>query len=99
MRSWIFSASLIAAMAVETSGQDTKPIRPTSYPIALKADEVREFVPLNIDYAGLRILSAGLAGIPIMIEPGVTGMVLIGNGSFRFAPDAGEPIEGHFRGM
>ena len=32
-----------------------------------------------------------------MIEPGVTGMMLIGNGTFRFKPRDGAPLEGNFR--
>jgi hypothetical protein len=92
-------ASLIAVVTVATYGQNVKPARPASFPITLKADEVREFAPLKIDYAGLQLSAADVSGIPITVEPGVTGMVLIGNGTFRFAPGAGEPIEGNFRAL
>jgi hypothetical protein len=97
MRFWLLSASLIAVITAETCGQDAKPVQAVSYPITLKADEVREFVPLKVDYAGLQLSSTGVSGIPINTEPGVTGLVLIGNGTFRFAPDDAQPIEGDFR--
>jgi hypothetical protein len=97
MKFWLLSVSLIAVVAIEAYGQDAKPARPISYPITLNADEVREFAPLKIDYAGLQLSSAGISGIPITVEPGVTGVMLIGNGTFRFAPDDGELIEGNFR--
>src|SRR5579872_4827838 len=97
MRPWLLSASLIAVVTVETCGQDAKPARPASYPITLNANEVREFAPFKVNYAGLQLLSSGVSGIPINIEPGVTGMVLIGNGTYRFAPDGAPPIEGNFR--
>ncbi len=52
---------------------------------------------MKIDYAGLQLSSTGASVIPITVKPGVTGLMLIGNGTFRFAPPAGEPIEGNFR--
>ena len=97
MRTWLPFALLAAVVVVKAHGQEAKPARPESYPITLKADEVREFAPLKIDYAGLQLSSTGAAVIPITVEPGVTGLMLIGNGKFRFAPPAGEPIEGNFR--
>jgi len=97
MRSWLPFALLAVALAVEARGQVAKPARPESYPITLKADEVREFAPLKIDYAGLQLSSTGASVIPITVKPGITGLMLIGNGTFRFAPPSGEPIEGNFR--
>ena len=97
MKTRLLSASLIAVVTFAAYGDDTKPARPRSYPITLNADEVREFTQLQIEYAGLQLSSPVASGIPITIEPGVTGMMLIGNGTFRFAPKDGEPIEGNFR--
>ncbi len=90
------TASLVAAVAV-ASDQKEKPERPKSYPISLNANEVREFAPLSIKHGGLHLWSSEVSGIPISCEAGVTGMVLIGNGSFRFVPEGGDAIEGHFR--
>lgn len=97
MRSWLVFALLAAVVVVEAHGQEASPTRPESYPITLKADDVREFAPLKIDYAGLQLSSPGASVIPITVKPGVTGLMLIGNGTFRFAPPDREPIEGNFR--
>ena len=97
MKTRLLSIFLVAALVALAYGQNDKPERPKSYPISLKADEVREFAPLKIDHGGLRILSEGVSGIPISCEAGITGAMLIGNGTFRFAPEDGGAIEGHFR--
>ena len=97
MKNWLLSASLIAVVTFAAYGEDARPARPRSYPITLKADEVREFTQLQIEYAGLQLSSPVASEIPIMIEPGVTGMMLIGNGTFRFKPRDGAPLEGNFR--
>jgi hypothetical protein len=97
MRFWLLYALLATTVVVEAHGQEAAPARPKSYPITLKADEVREFAPLNIDYAGLRLSSPSASVLPIVIQPGVTGLMVIGNGTFRFVTPAGEPVEGNFR--
>jgi hypothetical protein len=91
------TGALLAVAAATTQTQKEKPERPKSYPISLNANEVREFAPLNVTYGGLHLWSSEVSGIPITCEAGVTGMVLIGNGSFRFEPEGGDVIEGHFR--
>jgi len=97
MKARLLSMSLVVAVVATAYGQNEKPERPKSYPISLKADEVREFAPLKINFGGLQLSSDGVSGIPISCDAGVTGMVLIGNGTFRFAPEGGDVIEGHFR--
>jgi hypothetical protein len=99
MRAWLPFALFAAVVVVEAHGQQANPARPESYPITLKADEVREFAPLKIDYAGLQLSSTAASVIPIKVDPGVTGLMLIGNGTFRFAPPEGEPFEGNFRAV
>jgi hypothetical protein len=91
------TAALLAVAAATTQTQKEKPEPPKSYPISLNANEVREFAPLSVKYGGLHLWSSEVSGIPITCEAGVTGMVLIGNGSFRFEPEGGDVIEGHFR--
>ena len=87
MKTWVLSASLVAVVTFAAYGEDATPAKRTSYPITLKADDVREFLPLKINYAGIQLSSSVVSGIPIAIEPGVTGVMLIGNGTFRFARD------------
>jgi hypothetical protein len=97
MKARLLSMSLVAVVVATAYGQNEKPARPKSYPISMQANEVREFTGLKVTHGGLQLSSDGISGIPISCEAGVTGMVLIGNGTFRFVPEGGEAIEGHFR--
>src|SRR5258708_4336301 len=97
MKARLLSMSLVAVVVATAFGENEKPARPQSYLITMQANEVREFAPLEISHGGLQLSSEGISGIPISCEAGVTGMVLIGNGTFRFAPAGGAAIEGHFR--
>jgi hypothetical protein len=99
MKARLMSISLVAIVVATAYGQNEKAARPKSYPITLKASEVREFAPLRIDYGGIQLSSDGVSAIPISCELGVTGVVLIGNGTFRFKPADEEAIEGRFRAV
>lgn len=97
MRIRLVSMVLAAVVVATAYGQNEKAQRPKSYPIQLNADDVREFGTLKINYAGVELSSAGVSGIPISCGAGITGMMLVGNGTFRFAPPEGSAIEGAFR--
>ena len=68
-----------------------------SYPITISASEVREFPKLSIDFDKLKLQGDGITVVPISIESGVTGVVLIGNGKYSYAPEDGTNFEGRFR--
>ena len=69
----------------------------TAYPITLKPDRVYESPGLAIEVRGVQIRSGPVVIVPIACEKGITGAVVLGDGTFRFAPEGGKPIEGHFR--
>ena len=69
----------------------------TPYPITLRPDRVYESPGLAIEVRGVQIRSGPVAIVPIATEKGITGAVVIGDGTFRFSPPGGNPIEGHFR--
>lgn len=68
-----------------------------AYPVDLPADKVREGVTLAIEREHLQLTGEDLRAIPVHCEAGVTGVVLLGDGSFRFTPAGSEVIEGKFR--
>ena len=68
-----------------------------SYPIKLDTSHTREFSSLKIDFANVTLKGDSMIVVPILIQPGVTGAVLIGNGTYSFAPEAGKSFEGKFR--
>jgi hypothetical protein len=71
--------------------------KPKAYPIALKADDVREIPELSIELNGLTVTGKNLLVVPIRCELGITGAVLLGTGDFSFAPEDGDKIKGVFR--
>jgi len=68
-----------------------------SYPIELKAESVREFATLAVDFGKFKLQGQAITVVPISTAAGVTGAVLIGNGSYSYAPEAGQEFAGHFR--
>ncbi len=69
----------------------------TPYPIELKPDKVYESPGLAIEVRGIQIRSGPVVIVPIECSKGITGAVILGDGTFRFAPEGAKPIEGHFR--
>jgi hypothetical protein len=67
-----------------------------SYPIAVKADSVREFESLSVDFGKLKMSGSAISVVPISTEAGVTGAILIGNGTYSYSPEAGRDYKGHF---
>ena len=85
--SWFWQS---AAGMGDDKSLDTVP----SYPITISAGEVREFSKLSIDIDKLKLQGDGIAVVPISIESGVTGVVLIGNGKYSNAPEDGTNLKG-----
>jgi hypothetical protein len=69
---------------------------PKAYPIEIKANEVREYPSLKIEFGALRLELGAVTVVPVTCELGVTGAVLLGNGTYRYAPEADKVIEGVF---
>jgi len=86
-------ASLAPAAWAQSQRAETMP----SYPIEIAPENVYEFRDLTIGVRDLRLSSNAASVVPISCERGITGIVLIGNGTFRYTPEGGKPIEGQFR--
>lgn len=97
MKARLILAVVFVVAGTTVYGQNEKAARSKAFPVALSADDVREFAPLNVQLNDLAMTSLGILGIPMTCEPGVTGVMLIGDGKFRFSPKDGEVIEGQFR--
>jgi hypothetical protein len=68
-----------------------------SYPIEIKAESVREFGSLDVDFGKLKLSGKAMTVVPISTEVGVTGAVLLGDGAYLYTPAAGVDFRGHFR--
>jgi len=68
-----------------------------SYPIEIAPEKVYEYRDLNIGVRNLRLNSNSVSVVPISCERGITGVVLVGNGTFRYTPEGRKSIEGEFR--
>jgi hypothetical protein len=68
-----------------------------SYPIKIVASQAKEFAKLDINFANLKLQGEGIVVVPISIEPGITGAVLLGNGTYSYSPEPGTDFDGHFR--
>jgi hypothetical protein len=82
---------------VQNSKPEEKP-QPdmTPYPIKLPADEMRSIPNLSVDFGKLELTGDDITALPVKCERGITGLVLIGKGSFHYAPEADKKFEGHF---
>ena len=93
----IVLALIVASLApARASAQNQDVGTMPSYPIEIAAEKVYEFRDLNIGVQDLRLSSSAASVVPISCEPGITGVVLIGNGTFHFTPKGGKPIKGQF---
>src|SRR5947209_8085734 len=94
----LLSTAVLAAVVPASIAQaDDTPIGSIpSYPITLSASEVREFPALAVDFGNLKLHGESFTVVPISTEPGITGVVLIGDGSYSFTPEAGKTFEGRF---
>ena len=85
-------------MLAQAKSAKDKPIgEMPSYPIKISPEEVREYSKLTINYQNLRLKSGSTSLLPISCERGITGVLLIGDGTYRFAPQGGKVIEGRFK--
>ncbi|HEY4232225.1 MAG TPA: hypothetical protein VGM76_02255 [Lacipirellulaceae bacterium] len=89
-------AIAIAIFAAAAKADDTPTSTIPSYPITLSASEVREFPAIAIDFGNLKVAGDSFTVVPISTELGVTGAVLIGNGTYTYAPEAGKTFAGRF---
>jgi hypothetical protein len=90
-------ATIVASLGPAASAQNQPAGRMPSYPIEIAPEKVYEYRDLNIDVRDLRLDSHTVSVVPISCERGITGIVLIGNGTFRYTPEGRKPIEGQFR--
>jgi hypothetical protein len=74
-----------------------------AYQFNMDPAKVYEFPELSIKFRDLSLASGPVAAIAMECEPGITGVMLIGNGTFRLDKVAGnkdaKSIEGHFRSV
>ncbi|HEX5470326.1 MAG TPA: permease prefix domain 1-containing protein [Lacipirellulaceae bacterium] len=68
-----------------------------TYPIKLNAKDLRQFKSLSINFGKLKLSGESISVMPISTEVGVTGAVLIGNGTYTYTPETGKQFNGHFR--
>ena len=92
-----FALGLIVAALAPAAWAQSQTNGMPSFPIDLNAREVREFRDLKIGVGKLQMAASQASVVPISCEKGITGVVLIGNGTFRYSPERGKPIEGQFR--
>jgi hypothetical protein len=86
-----------AAESESKSEQDKANEEMTPYPVRLDRTKLREYPALTIEHGAFRLTSGPIALAPISCEPGVTGAMLIGDGTFRFTSEKGKEFTGHFR--
>jgi hypothetical protein len=97
MRRRLALAVIVAFFAQPAWAQAQRAGTMPSYSIEIAPEKVYEFSDLKIGARDLRLNAGGATVVPISCEPGITGFLLIGNGTFRYTPTGHEPIEGHFR--
>ena len=90
-------ATIVASLGPAASAQIQSTDRMPSYPIEIAPEKVYEYRDLNIRVRDLQLNSNTVSAVPISCERGITGIVLIGNGTFRYTPEGSKPIEGQFR--
>ena len=91
-------AILIVASLASTALSREEPIeRLRTFPIEVNSADVYEYPKLTIEFHDFRLEAGPVSVVPIACEPGITGAVLIGAGTFRYTPAEGKPIEGRLR--
>src|SRR4051812_29747570 len=89
---------LVVASLASTALAREEPIeRLPTVPIEVNSADVYEYPKLTIEFHDFRLEAGPVSVVPIVCEPGITGAVLIGAGTFRYTPAEGKPIEGHLR--
>jgi hypothetical protein len=90
----LFTCALVA-IGSRARSEDSLDKTP-SYPITMSASEAREFPSLAIDFGNLKLQGDSITVVPISSEQGVTGAVLIGDGTYSYTPEAGKSFDGQF---
>jgi hypothetical protein len=88
---------ILGAFAGPSPAQDKPADRMASYPFTIDPDNVHEFPGLAIEYRDFGLKAGPVSVVPISCERGITGAMIIGNGTFRYAPEKDTVIEGQFR--
>ncbi len=57
---------------------------------------MREFKSLSVSFRRLKLNGESILVVPISTEVGVTGLVLIGNGHYKYTPEADKEYNGQF---
>ena len=70
-----------------------------SYPFTVDPENVYEYPDLVIENRDLRLQTGPVSVVPISCERGITGVMLIGNGTFHYAPEKEKVIDGRFRAV
>jgi len=73
-------------------GQAVDPL--ASYPFKVDPNDVREFPELTVDRGDFHFQAGPVSVVPISSERGITGVMVIGKGTFRYTPEKDKVIEG-----
>jgi hypothetical protein len=71
----------------------------TSYPFRIDPEKVREYTELKVKSRHFQLTSGPVTVVPIDCERGTTGVMIIGNGTFQFAPEKDKSFDGLFRAI
>tara|TARA_R110002111_G_scaffold40727_2_gene76001 strand:- start:313 stop:873 length:561 start_codon:yes stop_codon:yes gene_type:complete len=86
--------SLAIVIATSVVAQDL----PKSYPITFRADDVYLFADFSVESNGLKLTGKDIAIVPIRCDAGITGAMVIGNGTYSYAvPSNADQESGKFR--
>ena len=77
-----------------------EPVDPmASYPFEIDPEKVYEFAELTVDYREFHLKTGPVSVLPISTSRGITGAMVIGNGTFRNATEGGPVFEGQSRAV
>ncbi len=88
---------IVAFVAHPAWAQNQRAEAMPSYSIEIAPENVYECGELGLSARDLRLSANPATVVPIACERGITGIVLIGNGTFHYTPKGHMPIEGQFR--
>lgn len=89
--------SQLLELVQNAAAQEKPATEMTPYPIEISPDEIREFSKISINFGKLQLNGNDISVVPISCKLGVTGLVLIGDGKFHYAPTADQMFDGQFR--
>jgi len=75
------------------------PEPPASYPFKLDPTDVYEFPDLAVDFRDFHYKAGPVSVAPITTERGITGAMILGDGTFRYTPEKDKAIEGRCRAV